>query len=262
MNITTKKQSSEFDDEIKKILLHLKYKNSPLLLMGSASLKMQKYYSDFDFISTIEKLSPKESYDEFTRILKYILSQKNFYLTEIKLQTKNDDKIRWYPDDIFDEKEFKKNYKNMKFLKIDFIVLIDYKFYEISIIYSSEKLFASKESFIKSLQKNIIEYEKEEKYFKVLKRLFRLFIIEHKLTKAKILNEMLNSKYGEIYQKISNLEALKKIDELYKDDQTQKKINIVLKHMKIKKNDIDKYIDTNYKLINKEAKKFIEKNNL
>jgi len=261
MDILALKSKTEYEYEIIKIINDLKFKKYPIELKGSSSLKSQRFFSDYDLFSNISgKISGKTAYLELKNILNKLKKDKDIYFIEMKLQKKNGEKIKLFKNDPFKGEDFVKHFDSLDFVKIDLIAYIKNIFTEISIIYkfSNEKM--DKKSYILSLNEDIKELIKEGRYYKVLKRLFNIFKLQNKTDKLLYLNEIFNSELGILYQKISNLEAIDKILNYYKDALTLKKIRVNLKDIKeplslksIREN-IIKYSNA----LNKQSKKIYE----
>jgi hypothetical protein len=233
MDILEIKQKNEFDYDLKDIIKILKFKNSPIELKGSSSLKSQKYYSDYDLFTEINyNYSVEEIYDEFHKILNNIISSYDLYFVEFKLQTIKGKKYRWFPDENFEYNNFKKKFKEIDFSKIDIVARNQNIFIEVSCIYKFSQSKLTKEEYILSINKDIKELKKEKKYYKILKRMYSIYKIENNLHKIKILNNIFNGDMGKMYKTISNLEAIKTVKKYYNDADTKKKIEINLSDIK------------------------------
>jgi len=55
MDILEQKQHNLFNDNIKKLMKQLTFLKNPIEIKGSSSLKSQRYFSDYDFLSNIKK---------------------------------------------------------------------------------------------------------------------------------------------------------------------------------------------------------------
>jgi hypothetical protein len=267
MDIQEVKKPNEFDKGLKNIINKFKLGNNRIILNGSASLKSQKYFSDYDLFSPIENeiRSPK-LYEDIKKILKYIDENPDLYFVELKIQNNLDQKYKYYKGDILNYDKFTKEIKNLNYLKIDLIYFFENRFIEISIIYQFDIIDFDEDNpkdikkQIKLFQDDIKELKEDKKYFKILKRYFSINRLLKNNKKLLELNKILNSSSGALYQKKSNLEALKTVSENYKDELTQRKILVNLKELKIPANIklIEKYIDDLQNTINKEVKKYIE----
>lgn len=258
MDILEKKQKGEFDDDLKDIIKILKFKNNPIELKGSASLKSQNYFSDYDFFTNIMlNYGVEEIYNEFRKILNNIISSYDLYFIEFKIQTLKGKKYRWYPNDDFKFEDFKKVFKDIDFAKIDIVSRTQNIFIEVSCIYKFSQVTLSPEDYISSIKTDIKELKKENNYYKILKRLFNIFKLEGDYHNMEILTKVFNSELGKKYKTISNLEAIQSLKEYYKDADTKKKIEINLTD--IKEPQSEKSIENNLKNyktdLNNKAKK-------
>ena len=243
MDILEKKQKGEFDNDLKDIIKILKFKNNPIELKGSSSLKSQQYFSDYDIFTIIRyNYGVEEIYDEFHKILNNIISSYDLYFIEFKLQTKKGKKFKWLPNDEFGFEEFKKHFKDIDFAKIDIVARNQNIFIEVSCNYifndeislSGDNITNEKQNIkdINELTDGIKDLKKENNYFKILKRMFSIYKLQNDTHKIKMLNKIFNSDMGMTYKKISNLEAIKLVKEHYKDADTKKKIEINLLDIK------------------------------
>jgi hypothetical protein len=230
MNVLEIKQKNEYIDDIKKIMNILKFKNEQIELKGSSSLKSQQYFSDYDFLSKIQrKYNPTEIYNEFRGILKYILDSEELYFMELKIQTIHNEKFRWYPNDNFTLKDFLKKYKDVEFIKLDIIARIMNKFIAVECMYKIPNNIKENMTNIQrkdKINENINDLKKEGKYFKVLKRLMNVYRNEHNDNKILMLSNIFNGNLGELYQKTTNLETVQDLLKYYDDPKTRKKVEI------------------------------------
>jgi hypothetical protein len=258
MDILEPKDKSSLDDALKTLFKKLKFKRFPIILNGSASLKSQRYFSDYDLFSLIPvRHTAKQAFNEFGKILNDVLKTEDLYFVELKLQTKDGKKIKWLPDDTIKFKEFENDWANVDFVKIDLILRTQNRFIEVSIIYKFyDDSTKSDKDAIDELKQDLEELEKEGRYYKVLKRLFSIANIRGDKKTLKKLNRVFNSNLGALYQKISNLEAIEKLLQVYNDPTTKKKVEINLKDIK-ETSDISKIptiIARDSVILNKSAK--------
>jgi hypothetical protein len=219
---------------------------SPIKLMGSSGLKSQQYFSDYDLFSTVDKTDCEKIYRRLLTILKNTskwvqnpLGNPEMYFIEFKLQTKDGKKLRRL--DKF--KLFCEYFKNVDFIKLDFVIRLENRFIELSIIYSFGKQDKI-EDYKSSLNKDIRELMKEGKYYKVLKRIFSMRAKEPKNPdrdrRLIQLTRFFNSEYGKMYQDVSNLRAIETLSKQYKDELTKRKIEQNLKDLKLSIKDADR----------------------
>jgi hypothetical protein len=260
MDIVEQKPPSFYDDELKKIIKILTFKKNKVELKGSSSLKSQRYFSDYDLFSVIQKEDYADFFNFITQLIEKIESKEygDVFFIELKIQLKNGRKIRFFKD-TKKVSNTKVSTNSLDFIKIDLIVRMDNKFIEISCIYSFTNEVPTKEDYIKSLEDDIKVLKKEKNYYKILKRIFSIKKSEGNKSELVTLTKIFNSELGKEYQLISNLEALQLLLKYYQDEDTIKKIKINLKDLKLPNNigKIDDFISQKRKQLNSQAKKFL-----
>ena len=233
MDVLEPKEKNLFNDELRNLIFKLKFGNYPIEIKGSSSLKSQRFYSDYDLLSTINKnITPDNIFLKIKEILKRTLRNNKVYFKELKIQNKDGEKFKIHPHKELNKEEFIKNLDNLDFIKIDFIAFLENRFIEVSIIYkfTNEKL--TREEYLKSIKEDIDELKKEGDYYKILKRFFNVFKVNKDYDSLLYLTEIFNSDLGLTYQKVSNLEAIIKLIEDYQDDNTIKRVKLNLKEIK------------------------------
>jgi len=228
MDVLEPKQRGELADEVKFLLKILKFGSKSVELKGSSSLKSQRYFSDYDFFVSIKKPTAKVAYKNLFSILENIWGDERLYFIELKLQTKDGKKVRYYPEDKpeFTVDELTEVWGSIDFVKIDLVAYFDYRFIDVSVIYSFTDKKPTKEEYIDGLKADIKELKKEGRYYKVLKRLFNIYKVEGEKDKLLMLSKFFNSDAGLFYRKISNNEAINTVLEHYLDDTTGKRVEI------------------------------------
>jgi len=248
MNITEKRYIPQ---DLYPYVKVLQYDKIPIKLLGSAGLASQRYYSDYDMLSVVSG-DCKKAYNTISSIMERAENNPDMYFIEFKLQTKKGKKIREMPDDLV---KFCQYFRDIEFIKLDYIVRIEGRFVELSIIYSFSR---GEEDFKMSVKKDIRELYEEGKYYKVLKRIFSMLSKEKKSIerddKLVLLTNFFNSEVGKMYQDASNLRAIKLLLENYEDEDTRRKAELNLKDLKLKLSDITKL----EKVYNREAKKILD----
>ena len=265
MDIVEQKPPSFYDDELKKIIKFLTFKKNKVELKGSSSLKSQRYFSDYDLFSVVQKEDYADFFTFITKLIQKIEAKEygDVFFIELKIQLKNGRKIRFYTErkrsQLIEKKVFDKVFNKIDFIKIDLIVRIENKFTEVSCIYSFTNDNSTKEDYIKSLEADIKELKKEKKYYKILKRVFNIKKAEGDKSELVKLTKIFNSELGKEYQLISNLEALQLLLTYYQDEDTIKKIKINLKDLKLPNNigKIDNFISEKSKKLNTQAKRLL-----
>jgi hypothetical protein len=261
MDILEPKNERDLLYKVKEIRDILKFGKNKINLNGSAGLKAQYYFSDYDFSVSLNKLD-KSDYYEFERILTDIDNNNFLYFIELKIQLLNGRKIRCHTINKFTDKIFNKHYLDVDFIKIDIVAWLDGRFTEMSCIYAVNNKNDNAD-LMGSLKDDIKELTKEGKYYKVLKRFFNIQKIKGKYRHKKklvLLTRFFNSEYGVIYRDIANVEACKLIFKKYKDNLTQYRIKSNLHVLGIKDNtrNMNVYIKKQSSIINNVAKQILE----
>jgi predicted nucleotidyltransferase len=251
------------DSEVEKFLNIFHLPNVKAILTGSALYKNLLYKSDYDLWAYIQADTPiTKFYPALTKVLNDIDTNQEMYFIEMKYHTKNDLKIRYYPGDIISQQELERHYSNLKFVKIDVVVRIRNKFYEISCMYSFENnINETQKDTNQRLEDDIKELKQENKYFKVLKRMFSIAMLKNNVNFAQFLMNVFNSDLGKKYEVLCNLKAMELVNQHYHDQTTKErlKINYGLIHQKFNLNGINILIHKFERVINNEAKNIYEK---
>ena len=238
-----------------------------ILLLGSAGMKSQFYFSDYDLFVTIDKFDLKK----IVEILKRTEDNEDMFLIEIKFQ-KGQKKIKFQSLEELQKKYDEIANEKFDFVKLDYVVYLGYRLIELSIIYDTEKKGEDPNGTDKDLEErlndDIKEYKKEGMYYKALKRSFSLLNYRYKMdTNNKILekkvlelSKFFNSEFGGLYSIYSNLEAIQLMIDNYDDIRSKKMVELNLKDIGVKQENIEKTKRELSKLFNTEAKKYLIKN--
>jgi hypothetical protein len=248
MDVLAERNPQDWEDEVKKLYKALEPPRAVLQLKGSASLASQRFFSDYDFFCSV----PYAPTLRFINTIRKKLDALPFvYPIEVKIETHDGDKIRYYK-----REPIKKIPKNVKLIKVDLVVNIDFIFTEVSCIYSFSDEKLTPEQYISELEDEIAVLKREGKYYKVLKRLFSIFKIQNEPAKLVALTRFFNSAVGEAYQHVSNYDAVKLVKEHYSGDELDERIASNLKTLGIitdaERNQLDKKLNSN-------AKRFLKK---
>ena len=243
------------------IVQDIKFLNNKVVLLGTASLESQLYFSDYDLFTMISKpMNPLTVFKVFTAINERTAKDPNFYFIEFKIQRKDGGKQKFYSREEMTREKFLEEFKDVDYCKGDYVVRMNNTFIELSIIYSFSEV-PPKEKLIESLNRDVEEYSKEGKYYKVLKRIFAINKLQGNKNTLVELTKLFNSQTGKLYQRNSNLKALELMMENYSDPYTLEKIELNLGDLGLG-NDISVIspISKAYeKLINSEGKKLLKK---
>lgn len=271
MDISQKRRISQ--DLLKYVSL-LKFKDHRIILAGTAGMASQQYFSDYDLLSIIDKkYSNEDIYNTIHTIIKKTDELNDMYFIELKIQNKDGSKKKFFNIEDINENDFIKSIKNLDFIKLDYIIRLNNKFIELSIIYSFKEIKEIDENndnnekeLLKNLNDDVKELQKEGNYFKSVKRIFSIYnslnITKKLWDKSKMLkiSDFLNSDIGALYAKNSNLKAIKLLLENYDDNETKRRALLNLKDLGIEPNlnKIDEMIKKNDTAINKEGFEFLK----
>ena len=244
MNILEKRK---LKTELYDIIKNLEIFETNLKLAGSASLRSMMYYSDYDFNCKIRVRKQTPIYNEFKRILSF--SNDKLYFIEFKIEYIDGTKIK-----LNNVNDIKLNmFKNISFIKIDYIVFLDFIFKEVSIMYIFKENDMDTDDIIKKLTDDYSELIDNGENFKAMKRAFSIYKIQKDYPNMKKLTSLFNSNLGKIYVINSNLKTILLLKTMYDYNYplTMKRIDINLKFLKIDPNDdLNKIIKENDKVLN------------
>jgi len=197
------------------------------------------YHSDYDFNCKIRVRKQTPIILSFSNDKLYFIEFKIEYIdgTKIKLNNVNDIKLNMF--------------KNISFIKIDYIVFLDFIFKEVSIMYIFKENDMDTDDIIKKLTDDYSELIDNGENFKAMKRAFSIYKIQKDYPNMKKLTSLFNSNLGKIYEINSNLKTILLLKTMYDDPLTMKRIDINLKFLKIDPNDdLNKIIKENDKVLN------------
>ena len=242
MNILEKRK---LKTELYDIIKNVEVFDTKLKLAGSASLRSMMYYSDYDFNCKIRVRKQTPIYNEFKRILSF--SNDKLYFIEFKIEYIDGTKIK-----LNNGNDIKLNmFKKISFIKIDYIVFLDFVFKEVSIMYMFKENDLDTDDMIKKLTDDYSELINNGEKFKAMKRVFSVYKIQKDYPNMKRLTSLFNSNLGKIYEINSNLKTILLLKTMYDDPLTMKRIDINLKFLKIDPNDdLNKIIKENDKVLN------------
>ena len=191
-------------------------------IVGSASLKKIYYNSDIDLNEVDDLKSYKKVYEKFKEIFKVCKENKDFFITDFKcgIDEKNEP-IRWTYKDIMNgyinNKSFEDCLKQKSMIKLDIVYLLNGSFIEITEVYflkignhtNYNENELNSEEITKNLQNELKELIDEKQYFKALKRIFSILLMDEKnnIFQNKLIN-FFNSENGILYKANADLKIL------------------------------------------------------
>ena len=220
-------------------ILNLLSINDKIELIGSSVNKQLKYKTDYDCQEIIEDLTPNEAYDGFKHIFEKVETLDYVYITDFKSGLHNTIPLRWDYETITKGHQMIEN-KPIYFvdtlnnqvnniIKIDLLVFDESKkiFLEFSCNYYVAQI--TNEYIVKSLMLDVRKYYFEQKYMKLLKRLYSYNVIMRYKKQSKELEKIFNSDAGRLNQILHNVNLI--IDAI-KFNVNKSQISQVIKQLK------------------------------
>ena len=243
-------EKRKLDGKIYDIVQHLKFKNHKMNLAGSASLRSQRFYSDYDFNTQVSRTyKPTTIYNEFIKIVSH--HHQDLYFIEFKIEYADGTKIKIYDTSKIRKALFK---KDIKYLKLDYVLWNDYHFKDLSIMY----IFRNTIYSIDDVKDDYNELIKAGNNYKALKRLFTMSKLSKNRSEAVKLTRFFNSEYGQLYEINNNLKAIQLMKEHNNNADVKKKIEVNLKYRHIDTDyDLDEMIKSNDVKLNNASKKYL-----
>ena len=216
------KNRNDFNNSLVKVFdlmsIHGKYN-----IVGSASLKGIYYNSDIDLNQQVKikgKTAFESVYNMFVKTFQMAKQNPNIYITDFKAGVdKNNESLKWSYEKLLREKdEFIKSIRlKPSTIKLDIAYLLNGIFVEITEVYfldiggfkTYETNMLNSTSIKSALQNEFHEQVKECNFFKALKRLFSILLIEK--AKKPLLQKLIsffNSETGILYKANADLQIL------------------------------------------------------
>ena len=117
-DIFDKKDLDDYDKELQKIINYFQISGTELQMKGSSVYKNLNYRSDIDiFVLVPPKLAIHDVFNKLKAVLEKIHLDDDVYFIELKLQTKDKDKIRFYSGESLSFTDFEKSYAKLDFFQ-------------------------------------------------------------------------------------------------------------------------------------------------
>jgi hypothetical protein len=210
--------NKEINNNIK-IIGKLMSLESKINIVGSANVKRNLYYSDYDLFQKVRGKSKQLIYNHFKAIFNIIKSSSNVVISDFKLG--EDDKgesLRWDYNDIMKGENggvsFQDALKMESIIKLDIIIYVNGRFIEISEVYNvyldgKSNMNYSKDEVIKELTEDYKELVNDGNYFKALKRMYSIIKLnDENDSRLNILVDYFNQPIGLLYRCKSDLETI------------------------------------------------------
>ena len=208
----------QYNNYIKKIV-KLMSMESKVNIVGSAKIKRNIYYSDYDSFSTVKGKNENMIYNHFRSVFEIIKNSENTIITDFKLgENEKGEPLRWTYEEIKKRENngitFEMALKQKSMIKMDIVVLLNSRFIEITEVYNiyidgSSNVDYSKENIMKELIDDMIEQIKEGNIMKALKRKYSILNLDNKdeAVREKLI-DYFNSPIGLLNRSKLDLETL------------------------------------------------------
>jgi len=218
----------QYNNYIKKIV-KLMSMESKVNIVGSAKIKRNIYYSDYDSFSTVKGKNENMIYNHFRSVFEIIKNSENTIITDFKLgENEKGEPLRWTYEEIKKRENngitFEMALKQKSMIKMDIVVLLNSRFIEITEVYNiyidgSSNVDYSKENIMKELIDDMNEQIKEGNHMKSLKRKYSILNLDNKdkAVREKLI-DYFNSPIGLLNRSKSDLETMLTVIESPKFD--------------------------------------------
>jgi len=210
------KAKEDFDRNIQSVFNHLSVKGK-YKVIGSNAVKGNFYGSDYDLMEFVKEPNSvivlNHIWDLFKNKFKEAERNPNIFITDFKCGEVDGEPIRW--DKVSIQRGTEKGFTfeecllQKSCIKLDMVVLVNGVFtafsenyyLKIGNHYSYDPDSLKDENIIASLMKDVLEYRKENKLMKSLKRLASVLrLIKKHVTLQQKLNSFFNSQTGYLYR--------------------------------------------------------------
>jgi len=218
----------QYNNNIKKIA-KLMSLESKVNIVGSAKIKRNLYYSDYDSFSTVKGKNENIIYNHFMSVFDIIRNSENKIITDFKLgENAKGEPLRWIYEEIKRRENngitFDQSLKQKSMIKMDIVTLLNGRFIEITEVYNifidgESNSDYSKENIKHELMHDMKEQIKEGNYMKALKRQYSILNLQNKnkAVREKII-DYFNSPIGLLNRSKSDLETMLTVIESPKFD--------------------------------------------
>ena len=208
----------QYNNNIKKIV-KLMSMESKVNIVGSAKIRRNIYYSDYDSFSTVKGKNENMIYNHFKSVFEIIKNSENTIITDFKLgENTKGEPLRWTYEEIKRKENngitFDDAIKQKSIIKMDIVTLQNGRFIEITEVYNiyidgESNSDYSIDNVRKELTDDMNEQIKEGNIMKALKRKYSLLNLDNKnkAVREKLI-DYFNSPIGLLNRCKSDLETL------------------------------------------------------
>jgi hypothetical protein len=129
----------EYNNNVKKIV-KLMSMESKVNIVGSAKIKRNLYYSDYDSFENVKGMNKNMIYNHFKSVFQIIQNSENTIITDFKLGEHGGKALRWTYEEIKRRENngitFNDALKQKSMIKMDIVTLQNGRFIEITEVYN------------------------------------------------------------------------------------------------------------------------------
>jgi len=208
----------QYNNNIKKIV-KLMSMESKVNIVGSAKIRRNIYYNDYDSFSTVKGKNENMIYNHFKSVFEIIRNSENTIITDFKLgENSKGEPLRWTYEEIKRKENngitFDDAIKQKSMIKMDIVTLLNGRFIEITEVYNiyidgESNSDYSIDNVRKELTDDMKKMIKEGNLMKALKRKYSLLNLDNKnkAVREKLI-DYFNSPIGLLNRCKSDLETL------------------------------------------------------
>jgi hypothetical protein len=208
----------QYNNNIKKIV-KLMSMESKVNIVGSARIRKNLYYSDYDSFSKVKGKNENMIYNHFRSVFEIIKNSENTIITDFKLgENSKGEPLRWTYEEIKRKENngitFDDAIKQKSIIKMDIVTLLNGRFIEITEVYNiyidgESNSDYSIDNVRKELTDDMNEQIKEGNIMKALKRKYSLLNLDNKnkAVREKLI-DYFNSPIGLLNRSKSDLETM------------------------------------------------------
>ena len=207
----------QYNNNIKKIV-KLMSMESKVNIVGSAKIRQNIYYSDYDSFETVKGKNENMIYNHFKSVFEIIQNSENTIITDFKLGEFRGKALRWDYESIKRKENngitFDDAIKQKSIIKMDIVTLLNGRFIEITEVYNiyidgESNSDYSIDNVRKELTDDMKKMIKEGNLMKALKRKYSLLNLDNKnkAVREKLI-DYFNSPIGLLNRSKSDLETM------------------------------------------------------
>ena len=208
----------QYNNNIKKIV-KLMSMESKVNIVGSAKIRRNIYYNDYDSFSTVKGKNENMIYNHFKSVFEIIRNSENTIITDFKLgENSKGEPLRWTYEEIKRKENngitFDDAIKQKSMIKMDIVTLLNGRFIEITEVYNiyidgESNSDYSIDNVRKELTDDMKKMIKEGNLMKALKRKYSILNLDNKdkAVREKLI-DYFNSPIGLLNRCKSDLETL------------------------------------------------------